>query len=291
MPWRVWAGCWIGLLGSVFQACIPVASQTVVGTPEPQAGQAQGETGSIGELAPALLSLGPRLRLGRDHAEGEGFVRGRWPLVVDFGVEPTGSLRVLVTTEDGDAEIFCFASLEAERRLEKVRLPEAWGKTVQVARFELQAFASASCDGEPPDSFSLYGLGAGPRAVGSVAIHTLAFDRESIDPARTEESPYRFRVENRFQKIRVTVFRRFYDREHRIVRSQEVLVQDDPSWNRGRCLGRWNGRDGRGEVSTGVHYLQAQGWLTGLDQDRDWVVALSENTLEVANGAGSSGGV
>ncbi len=289
-PWKIWVVCWIGLLGSFFQACIPVGSQTVVGTPEPQVGKAEGDARSIGELAPALLTLGPRLRLGQDHAEGEGFVRGHWPLVVDFRLEPSGSLRVLVTTEDGDSETFCFTSSNAERKLEKVRLPEAWGKSVRVAHFDLRAFRSASCVGEPLDSLALYGLGAGPRAVGSVAIHALAFDRESIDPGRTEESPYRFRVENRFQKIRVTVFRRFYDREQRLVRSQEVLAQGDPSWKRGRCRGRWDGRDGRGQISEGAHYLQAQGWLTGLDKDRDWVVALSENTLEVVSGPGDSGG-
>lgn len=288
---KVWAACLLGVLGCFSQACITaVGSQAVVGSPELRAGAAEEESPSLGDLGPTLLTLGPRLRLASGHAEAEGFVRGRWPMVVDFRLDEPGALRILVTTEDGAEETYCFASPEGERNLEKVWLPKAWGKTPRVAQFDLRAFASSVCEGEPMGSFVLYGLGAGPRAVGSVAIHTLAFDRGSIDPTLAEESPYRFRVENRFQKIRVTVFRRFYDPESRVLRSEEVVSQNDPSWNRGRCRGRWNGRDGEDQVSEGVHQLQAQGWLTGLDEDRDWVVALSENTLEVSIGAGASEG-
>lgn len=299
---KILGSCSLGLLLLVASACIAVGgSQTSVGRPEPRAGgngpgngtsgqpDAQVEAGesplSLAKLAPTLLTLGPRLRIAAGRAEAEGFVRGRWPLVVDYRLEAPGSLQVHILTQDVVEAMLCFPNPGGGRRLEKAQMPKSFGKEPRTARLTIRAFASQDCSGPGREDLHLFGLGAGPRAVGSVAIHRLSFEQERIEPAQIEEASYEFVVESRFQKIRVTVFHRSYDPVSGVVRSTKILSQDNPRWNRGRCRGRWDGKDRQDRISEGLHFLQAQGWLTGLSEDRDWVVALSENTLEVSAGA------
>jgi hypothetical protein len=211
-----------------------------------------------------------------------GFVRGGWPVVVDYlpGRDSDVALEVHVPGRS-EPHVLPLDST-ARRHLVRLVLPPALGETPTVALLLVRA---AKRDGSGAGGLRLYGLGAGPKAVGSVAIDQVNFRPGQIHVSENERASYSFFSRSDFNRTVVEILRvQRRDEEIRVslarARPLDLVV------NRGMWVGKtqlltWDGFDGQRRVSTGVHLLQVRAWLNAQDE-HDWVAAWSPDMVLVA---------
>jgi hypothetical protein len=116
----------------------------------------------------------------------------------------------------------------------------------------------------------VFGIGGGPRAVGSVAIEQLAFSRARVG------ARFSYVAKSEFSQVRAEVqqFRRAG------AKSEIVPIFDARKSNLsvGRQTGDWPGTAaGSPGQSRGMHRLQVTGWFT--TDDRSWVAALAPDLV------------
>jgi hypothetical protein len=191
--------------------CIRLFGKEVCGTPET-------------EVAANLIANGPSVSFGGDESNHsvQGFVRNGWPIVADFQPLP-GSRTWLVVTLYDPAPLPIGRSIRLEMdhdgstgrhyyKMPEVHLPDAGqtpdGKSaVRVASFAIES-RMLDANGKPRGPsvpVQLFGLGAGPRAVGSVSLNGV-----KMGPAGSLKSgpvPYRYLLEQPFDLVSADVWR------------------------------------------------------------------------------------
>jgi hypothetical protein len=207
------------------------------------------------------------------------FVRGGWPMVVDY--QPGRDTDVVVEIHLPDRRPSRIELDGAPRRqLVQFDLP-ALSDQPQVALVLVRATKRGGGAGE----LKLYGLGAGPKAVGSVAIDQVNFRPGSIRVSRKQQASYSFFSRTDFSRTVVEILR-----VQRVAEEVRVsLARTAPLGlvvNRGTWVGKeqpltWDGRDDSERVSGGPHLLQVRAWLDA-QSEHDWVAAWSPNTVLVA---------
>jgi hypothetical protein len=208
-----------------------------------------------------------------------GLVRGGWPIVVDYETRSRGMLKLQVSARGTDIITFDLTKFGPGRHTLRFRLPRELGNGLKPG---LVAFlATTPGSGGTIADFRLYGVGLGPKAVGSVAVDHLSFDPASIRTGRRQKAGYSFYSHSDFERVSVEFFRILTRNDGRgnervdadmlrggVRRDQWI---DDPSrYN-------WDGLDRYGRASRGDHTLQVRAW-TG---SGDWVGAWSETLLTV----------
>jgi hypothetical protein len=209
-----------------------------------------------------------------------GIVRGGWPLVFDFEQGSPGQVRLSITAQ-GVPEVFTFP-LERQRpgRYHVVMsVPQEIGDAPRPA---LVAVTATEADGQATlPSFRVYALGAGPRAVGSVAIDHVLFQPPTIRARKGQTAAYRFFSHSDFGNVSVE-FMKVSDAgdgsRHEYISDQviEAGVRRD-QWIGQPDRREWNGRDANQRVSSGPHQLRVRAW----DYDGDWVTAWSDSVVTV----------
>ena len=249
------------------------AGQPAASTPPP-----------IDQIVERLLSDGPLLatEFNMSAFAVRGFVRGKWPLVIDFQQRSEGRARLHISARDVP-EIFDFdltgACPPPRRCLMRLQLPpEIFGNDLRPA--VIAAMATDPSGVETLAEFDVYALGAGPRAVGSVAIDQVSFGPSMIHVAEQQNALYRFYSHSDFSHTSVE----FWKMENGNDGTRLFFVDDrliDGGVRKDQWIGTperrmWDGM-GKGRVSSGRHRVQVRAW----DRVGDWVTAWSNDIVTV----------
>lgn len=221
----------------------------------------------------------------------EAFVQDRWPLVVDFLPQPDTCTALDVYI--GQKRVFS-RLLDADglsgRRLVTVSLPGGISAKARPALYVVHsdrpacsgagAGAAAAGSGAP---LEIYGIGGGPRAVGSVAVDGLEFGPAAPKlPQQLVQIAYR--TQWPFNHVSVEVLR-FHRNSPERIDVERVLARRNNGPPPGHVADQpWDGRNGAAELSLGVHRLQVRAWMSG--NERSWVGAISPTSVRIAQDAG-----
>jgi hypothetical protein len=232
-----------------------------------------------------LLAVGPIIATAFNMSAFavRGFVRGNWPLLIDFQQRSEGLAKLQISARDVP-EIFEFDLTSAcpppRRCLIQMRLPpEIFGDQLRPA--VIGATATDAKGNATQPEFSVYALGAGPRAVRSVAIDQVTFGPSAISVAAHQSALYRFFSHSDFSNASVE----FWKVEDAVDGSRMFLVDDrriDGGVRKNQWIGMnerlsWDGREREQRVSPGRHKVQVRAW----DRVGDWVTALSNDVVTV----------
>ncbi len=239
-----------------------------------------------------LARNGPRLPLA--YQTGiyvvQGYVRGGWPFVIDFLPQPDSRTSMDVTL---DGRLAFTQLLDSDgssgRRLVHVTLPAGLTESPRAGTYAIRSVHIQNgrrvqgADGKDvPADVQLYGIGAGPRAVGSVAIEEVTFEPGVLKmaPGAQASASYSYNAKSAFNRVAVEILK-FVNRDGNV--SAERVQSDEQV---GVPLARsqrgiWNGTKQREALpSLGVHRLQVRAWFNS--EDKSWVGAWSPGTVTVA---------
>jgi hypothetical protein len=202
----------------------------------------------------------------------EGLVGPNWPVVLDFMLDAPGAVQVDITAADGRTFRQILPAQPNRRGYQIFRTPANFGSTVQRAVFQVQSISLPVSS--TPSPLRTYGMGAGERAVGSVAIDQLTFQPSTIHPKSNEVATFGFHAHSAFNAVRAEfIMTSLYNGHILVQQDQEEKLSPIPEGERAR--GTWAGKGKAGE-----HMLQVRAWR-GLENGGDWVVAWSPDIVEV----------
>lgn len=208
----------------------------------------------------------------------QGLVKGGWPMVADYSLERPASVSIEIHLEAGGAIHVQRLDGSPGRHLTRFDLPASLGTAPRAALVLVRG-------GEDAGRLQLYGLGAGPRAVGSVAIDQVDFSPSSLRRGAREKASYSFYARSDFNRLAATVLK--VQAGEGAVRLSRVREFDHPGGvSRGTRFGQgggqtWDGSDERNQTSAGVHLLQVRAWASAAE-DGDWVTAWSGRGVQVS---------
>ena len=211
-----------------------------------------------------------------------GFVRGNWPIVVEY-TAPAGTLLLLTIASDAGVEFnYRLPALGGRQQL-MTDIPAEFGAEPNPATYTIRAMVD-NPNGGPTGSVPLriHGLGAGHRAVGSVGIDQVKFSPSNI--RRKEAAQYVFRAHHAFPKViaefmAVNGQKGFVD----VLLQESTEHKDRVSTNR-ENRGNWSPRK---KETRGNHFVQIRGWFSikevnNQKQGGDWVLAWSDDLVNVS---------
>lgn len=218
----------------------------------------------------------------------EAFVQDRWPLVVDFLPQPDSCTALDVYI--GPKRVFS-RLLDADglsgRRLVTVSLPDGISQKARPALYVVHsdrpacAGAGAAAQGAGA-ALEIYGIGGGPRAVGSVAVNGLEFG-PATPKLPQQQVQIAYRTQWPFNHVSVEVLR-FHRNSPERIDVERVLARRNNGPPPGRVADQpWDGRNGAAELSLGVHRLQVRAWMSG--NEHSWVGAISPTSVLIAQDA------
>jgi hypothetical protein len=201
----------------------------------------------------------------------KGLVYPNWPVVLDFMIDSPGYVLVEIITDKRRYRAI-MQNTPNRRGYAIVRLPPNFGNKLETAIYRIRAVPPGA--NKPAPALRAYGLGAGERAVGSVAIDELTFQPATIHPKANEVADYGFHAHSAFDDVRAEfVFTGLYNGRVLVQKDHEEKLSPVPEGERAR--GTW-----KGEGKAGEHMLQIRAWR-GLKSGGDWVVAWSPDIVEV----------
>jgi len=203
----------------------------------------------------------------------KGLARGNWPVVLDFLVDSPGTVQVDITTADKHGYRAIMTNPPNHRAYAIFHLPPEFGSKLQTAVYQVRSMPAAGSNAAAP-ALRTYGIGAGEKAVGSVAIDQLTFQPATIHPKAKEIATYGFHAHSAFNAVRAEfIFTTLYNGHVLVEKDQEEKLSPIPEGERAR--GTWEGKGKAGE-----HMLQVRAWR-GLENGGDWVVAWSPDIVDV----------
>jgi len=202
----------------------------------------------------------------------KGLVRASWPVVLDFMIDSPGAVLVEITAATRVYRVRM--TNQANRRgYAIIHLPANFGNKLQPAVYHIHSVAAAGAN-TPAPRLRTYGLGAGDKAVGSVAIDQLTFRPATIHPKANEVADYGFHAHSAFDGVRAEfIFTTLHNGRVLVQKDQEEKLSPIPQGERAK--GTWKGQGKAGE-----HMLQVRAWR-GLENGGDWVVAWSPDIVDV----------
>jgi hypothetical protein len=238
------------------------------------------------QLTNRLLTEGPQMAQAFNMSAFavRGFVRGGWPVLVDFEQRSPGSAQLRISARDLP-EVYTYDLSQVcpppRRCVIQFRLPvEVFGDQLRPAVFA--ALATDDTGRQTLPDFSVYALGAGPRAIGSVAIDQVSFGPPTIRVAEKQRALYRFFSHSEFGHAAVE----FWKVERESDGSRLAFVDDraiEGGLRKDEWVGmgerrEWDGTKKGAKVSTGVHKVQVRAW----DRVGDWLTSWSTARVTVA---------
>ena len=258
----------------------------------PRGGESSGAIIGVAAAAGGVIALGswmharnkPEAQLSRngpkmpDQFNMSGFsiaafVQAGWPLVVDHVLAIGGELSISVQVEGLPPFNYRIRGTGL-RQQEIFRLPAYF-----PARPTPGMYTMSATTGRPgvaaPVYMRLFGMGAGERAVGSVAIDQVRFGPDTIRPKQKQQALYAFHSHTDFDRVRAE-FMKAVTAQGQIVSKLEDHddingVQRETTPSR-----QWNGR----KASVGEHLLQVRAWESALAKS-NWVIAWSADQVLV----------
>jgi hypothetical protein len=202
----------------------------------------------------------------------QGLVGPSWPVVFDFAVGSAGAAHLDIITKKRIYEL-TIPNEPNRRGYAIVRLPADFVNKPETAIFQIQAIAPVgSAKNATVPRMRVFGLGAGEKAVGSVAIDQLQFQPGSIHTK--ESATYSFHAHSSFNGVRAEFVLTELRNGHVVVeKDQEAKLPPVPQDESPRQTWVAKGK-------TGEHMLEIRAWR-GLENGGDWVVAWSPDIVDV----------
>jgi len=196
-----------------------------------------------------------------------------WPIVLDFMLDSPGDVQMDISTADNRQFKAIIHNTPNQRAYAIFRTPPDFGTKLQTAYFYVHSVPLAGASTTPP-MLRTYGLGAGEKAVGSVAIDQLTFQPATIHPQANELANFGFHAHSAFDGVRAEfIIASLYNGRILVEKDQEEKLSPVPEGV--RASGTWEGKGKPGE-----HMLQIRAWR-GLENGGDWVVAWSPDIVDV----------
>jgi hypothetical protein len=255
------------------------APQTItaqIQIPIPGSGSGGSEAESIAKNGPAFPAV-----FSMSSFSVKGFVKGRWPIVIDYELEAESNALVTISVKGTKQPLVIKLEPTNDQHKEVIsQLPEEFGKKPQVGVLSFQAFKTGAGERRPA-RFFLYGLGVGDHAVGSMVIDQLHFQPGHIRPKLKEKASYSFRALSDFDTVSAD-FMLVTLSPDGVVRPQlaaREMLQNGV--RRGESVAKdWNGKNDKGKISQGSHQFHVRVWR-GLKSGGDWVFAATQQTVRV----------
>ena len=228
-----------------------------------------------------LLQTGPQVPVQfNTSAFGiRALVRSGWPIVVDYAQHKPGRVLLRISVPGAEIVTYRLDQFGLGRHLLRFDLPPFLGDSVRPAVFALTA-ADAQTGAETIDGFTVYGIGCGPRAVGSIAVDELEFNPGEVRVRNGDTASFAFRSRSDFDNSAVEFMRITQSPDgarKRYVNGQSIGKVQRDSRVVSAPEQRWNGQDEQSQISRGRHQLQVRVW----DDGGDWIGAWSDSLVQV----------
>ena len=214
-----------------------------------------------------LMKNGPKVpqNVLMNHLIVDGVIGPNWPVGLDFQIEGPGTVTLDITTAE-NVQYHQVLENDLHGRGITITRPQGLPDKLQSATFDIEAQPPAGST--TPPSLHIYGLAAGPHAVGSIAIDEVKFAPSSVkkkDPAQ-----YGFHSHSDFSTVRAD-FMWTGLKDQRIVMKQDSETSLNPVGQGEQAQGSFETKGSPGE-----HYLQIRAWR---GSGGDWVVAWSPDIV------------
>jgi hypothetical protein len=239
------------------------------------------------DFVPQWLADGPGFADGYSHScmPIRCFARGGWPMVVDYTSDGASVTTIEIHVRGEAQPVVIELDNRRGRHLQQFTLPPALGNEARPAVLLLRS-VRAGAGGYGAGNVQLHGLGAGPRAVGSVAIEAVEFGPPLVQRSARQQASYSFLSKSDFNHVSVSVLH--VDNAGGQVRVDLAReFRFDGGISRGSVFGRnpprqWDGTDAQNRASLGSHLLQVRAWMSAREE-ADWVTAWSTQPVRVAD--------
>jgi hypothetical protein len=230
----------------------------------------------------SLLANGPRFP--DTYTPGtfavQGYVGSQWPVVVDFLPQP-GTCTTIDVSVDKKLEWGAILDPNGRsgRQLVRLAVPPRKGSVAAIYVIHSRTPACGLAGEEKLAPVQIYGIGAGPRAVGSVAIENLQFGPPKPQFPK-ERALIEYDAKSAFNHTSVEILR-FDETTPGVINVERIRSSRTDAVNLGpNSADPWDGTAQNGVRSSGVHRLQVRGWFT--ENDKSWVGAISPTSVDVA---------
>ena len=216
----------------------------------------------------------------------QGYARDAWPVVIDFLARPDTCtwLEVNVAGKPVYSRLLD-ADGRSGRHLIRFDFPRQLAARPRSAMYVIHsvrtpcAASNGSYAERLPSPVHVYGIGAGPRAVGSVAVDDLQFE-PALPKLPQEQVRIAYHAKFAFDHAAEEILLLSETPSGRIsVQAVRTRRKDNISTAQ-KALDSWDGLGESGARSLGVHVLQVRAWFSG-DDDKSWVGAISPGTVRV----------
>lgn len=206
-------------------------------------------------------------------------VRSGWPIVVDYAQHKPGRVLLRISVPGAEIVTYRLDQFGLGRHLLRFDLPPFLGDSVRPAVFALTA-ADEQTGTETIEGFTVYGIGCGPRAVGSIAVDQLEFNPGEVRVQNGDTASFAFHSKSDFDNSAVEYLRITQSPDgarKRYVNGQRIGSVRRGSRVEAAPTQRWNGQDEQARTSRGRHQLQVRVW----DDGGDWIGAWSDSLVQV----------
>ena len=218
-----------------------------------------------------LAMNGPRVpqNFSMNHLIVDGLIGPGWPVGFDFQLQGPGFVTLDITTAD-KVHYHQVLTNDLKGRGITVTRPVGLPDRLQSATFDIETAAPASSN-EPPPNLRVYGMAAGPNAVGSIAIDQVTFGPSAVKVKQAAQ--YGFHSHSNFSDVRAD-FMFTGLKDNHIVMKQDNETPLSPVTPDERAQGSLLTRG-----TAGQHLLQIRAWR---GNNADWVVAWSPDVVILA---------
>jgi hypothetical protein len=211
-----------------------------------------------------LLKNGPQVpqNVQMTHFIIDGLIGPGWPVAIDFQLNGPGTVTFDITTADKKNYHEVLTS-DPKNRAVLILHPQPLPDKLQAAVFDIEAVGPTGSKGAAPD-FRIFGIAAGPRAVGSIGIDKVSFGPSLVK--MNQAAQYAFHSHSDFTDVRADLMYTGIKDNH-VVMKQDSETHLDPVEH---------GQDKQGPLLTkgtaGQHLLQIRAWRAN---SGDWAIAWS----------------
>ena len=210
----------------------------------------------------------------------QGFALPGWPVALDVDSLPGTETWLEVAFKGDKKKQHRWIAVTGEGRRERVvTLPGVAedGAEAKVARYSLHSFLREPDGKAVYQPLRVYGIGAGPRAVGSLLLKITNFS--PTPAARPADVRYGLSAMRLFDRSVVEVLRLPKPGKGKLEKVKAITLSPLPA---GTYPGDWASMRVDPRPASGTYHLQARGWLVGArDDERDWTGAIAPNLVRI----------
>jgi hypothetical protein len=205
-----------------------------------------------------------------------GFVRGNWPMVLDYELREPGIYLVTVSVEGLAPFLYLLDGSQTGHRQQIFPLPSRFGAQPRPATCTLRGLSSTPGEARPT-FIRVFGWGCGPRSVGSVAIDQVRFTPPSVRPRDKQAALFGFHSHADFEKVTAEFERVGLVDGNIVAKVEDKQTIDDPVRTGTEIANkRWEAR----KASVGQHLLKIRAWYS-VNKGANWVVAWSPEIVRI----------